>query len=73
MYFNDGESFYFSTGTYWIIYIQFIYISYTLHAYGTVYYIATVGHDLKPQRSKGRSIETSNRKGDYMILWLAGE
>ena len=33
--------------------------------YGTVYYVATVGHDLKPQRSKGRFIEISNRKIDY--------
>ena len=27
-----------------------------------------VGHDLKPQRSKGRSIETSNRKSDYDVV-----
>ena len=28
----------------------------------------TVGHDLNPQRSKGRSIETSNRKSDYDVM-----
>ena len=40
-------------------------VVYQIPKYSTVYYVATVGHDLKPQRSKGRSIETSNRKNDY--------
>ena len=30
--------------------------------------VITVGHDLKPLRIKGRSIEASNRKSDYDVV-----